>query len=273
LREWDGEREREPMPDAPLSGRCVAVTRGKQGDDPLSRRLRELGARVVEFPSIVIAPPPPDAAARFEETLRHLDGFDWAVFASGNAVEHTLVRMKASSVPVSALARLRLAAVGPVTADKLARSVRAPDLVPPQSRGEALAAALGPAVRGRRVLVPRAEEGRPELVEGLVAAGADVVAPVAYRTEPAAPETVRELGDLLERGEVDAVVFASPSAVKSVVAALGERARLLSLALVAVIGPTTAEAVRAAGFGVDVEPASPSARALADAVADRLVLG
>ncbi len=258
------------MPDAPLSGRCVAVTRGKQGDDPLSQRLRELGAQVVEFPSIVIAPLSPDAAVCFDETLRRLDGFDWAVFTSGNAVEQTLARMKASSVPVAALARLRLAAVGPATADRLARAVRAPDLVPPQSQGEALAASLAPAVRGRRVLVPRAEGGRPELVDGLVAAGAEVVAPVAYRTEPAPPESLRGLGDLLERGEVDAVVFASPSAVKSVVAALNERARFLSRTVVAVIGPTTAEAVRGAGLRVDVEPASASSRALADAVAHRI---
>ncbi len=253
-----------------LEGRRVAVTRGRQGEDALSQRLRELGAEVVELPSIVVEPLPPDAGAHLDEALRHLGDFDWAVFASGNAVEQTLLRMAASAVPVSALARLRLAAVGPATAEKLSHAVRPPDLVPRQSTGGALAAALEAAVHGKRVLVPRAEEGRPELVDGLLAAGAEVVAPIAYRTRPVPPDSLRPLGDLLERGALDAVVFASPSAVRSVVAALAERASLLSGAVVAVIGPTTAQAVRDAGLKVDVEPPSASAYALADAVADRL---
>ena len=78
------------------------------------------------------------------------------------------------------------------------------------------------------------------------------------------------LVDALHAGEVDAVAFASPSAVRSVVAAVGEeRARLAALPLAA-IGPTTAEALRAAGLEVAVEPARATARDLADAIAARL---
>jgi len=69
---------------------------------------------------------------------------------------------------------------------------------------------------------------------------------------------------------VDAVAFASPSAVRSVVAALGERAPLLGRAALAAIGPTTAEAIRAAGLRVDVQPSEYTAVALADAIAARL---
>jgi uroporphyrinogen-III synthase len=58
--------------------------------------------------------------------------------------------------------------------------------------------------------------------------------------------------------------------VKSAVAALGPRASLLGRAAVAVIGPTTAEAVAAAGLRVDVQPAAAGAEALADAIAARL---
>jgi uroporphyrinogen-III synthase/uroporphyrinogen III methyltransferase/synthase len=251
---------------ARLDGRRVAVTRGKQGEDALSRRLRELGAQVLELPAIAIVPPadlgPLDAA------LRRLGEFQWVAFASANAVEQTLARMTALRVPPHALSALQLAAVGPATAERLAQAVRAPDLVPEESRGVALAAALAPRVRGKRVLVPRAEEGRPELVDGLAAAGADVTAPAAYRTAAVPPETLRPLGELLERGEVDALAFASPSAVRSVVAALGP-GRLSSTA-VAVIGPTTAEAARAAGLRVDIEPRESTGAALAEAIAERI---
>jgi uroporphyrinogen-III synthase/uroporphyrinogen III methyltransferase/synthase len=122
----------------------------------------------------------------------------------------------------------------------------------------------------RAVLVPRAAEGRPELVAGLVSAGAEVVAPVAYRTVPAPPEALAPLADLLEAGRVDAVAFASPSAVKSVAGALGPRAGLLGRALLAAIGPTTAEALRAAGLPVGALPARYAAADLADEIAARL---
>lgn len=251
-----------------LDRRTVVVTRSKGGEDALAARLAELGATVREIPSIAFSPPadpgPLDAA------LRELATFDWVVFASATAVERTVGRLRALGLDPAALAARRLAAVGPATAEALARAVREPDLVPAEARGEAMAAALAPRVRSRRVLVPRPGEGRPELVEGLLAAGAQVVAVEAYRTLPAPPEAVRPLAAWIRGGEVDAVAFASPSAVKAVVAGLGEDARLLSRVLLAAIGPSTGEAIREAGLGVATQPARYTAVDLAEAVAARL---
>jgi uroporphyrinogen-III synthase len=254
-----------------LDGRRVVVTRAQGVDDALPARLRALGAEVLHFPAIVVVPPPSNAD--LDRALRDLKAFAWVAFASANAVEFTVRRMAELGVPTAALAAPRLAAVGPATAEALGRAVRAPDLVPADARGEALAAALAPEVRGLRVLVPRAEEGRPELTEGLAAAGAEVSAPVAYRTLPAPAEALRGLGDLLERGGADAVVFASPSAVRAVAEALGDRAGLVARAAVAVIGPTTAEAARQAGWPVSIRPSYPGAGALAEAIAARLGAG
>jgi uroporphyrinogen-III synthase len=256
------------MPSLRLDGRRVAVTRARGAADALPARLREIGAEVLHFPAIVLGPPP--SFGDLDRALGDLKPFAWVVFASANAVEWTVRRMEQIGVPVAALAAPRLAAVGPATAEALGRAVRSPDLVPADARGEALAAALAPEVRGLRVLLPRAEEGRPELTEGLTAAGAEVVAPVAYRTLPAPPEQLQGLGDLLEQGGLDAVVFASPSAVRAVADALGSRAPLVGRAAVAVIGPTTAEAARVAGWPVAIRPSYPGAAALAEAIAARL---
>jgi uroporphyrinogen-III synthase len=97
-----------------------------------------------------------------------------------------------------------------------------------------------------------------------------VTAATAYRTAAASPEVIRPLPLALEAGAVHAVTFASPSAVKSVVAALADAARLLSTVVVAAIGPTTAEAARELGVEVRVVPREHSARALADALGDAL---
>lgn len=254
------------MAAARLDRRTVVVTRGRSGEDALSARLLDLGADVRELPSIAVAPPASYAA--LDAALRDLGRFAWAVFASANAVERTVERAEALGIPRAALGALRLAVVGPATAEALARAVRGPDLVPATATGEAMAAALGPAVRGARVLVPRPAEGRPELVEGLAAAGAEVVAVEAYRTVPAPPEALAPLAGWIARGEVDAVAFASPSAVKAVVAAIG--AEPLRAVVLAAIGPTTAEALRAAALAPEVVPPRHTGRDLAEAIAARL---
>jgi uroporphyrinogen-III synthase/uroporphyrinogen III methyltransferase/synthase len=255
--------------DAPsLRGRRVAVTRGVTADDALTARLRGLGADVLEAPAIALAPP-----ASFEEldrALREVACFDWIAFASANAVERTVERAAQLGVGPAELGRPRLAVVGAATAARLGALVRAPDLVPADARGDALAAALAPAIDGKRVFVPRAEEGRPELVEGLVRAGATVVAPVAYRTVAAPAAALEPLAAGLAAGALDAVAFASPSAVRAVVAALGARAPLLARAVLAAIGPTTAAELRACGLEVGAVPARSSGAALADAIAERL---
>lgn len=255
-----------------LLGRTIVVTRPAGGPDALSDRLRELGAAVRELPAIELAPPrdpgPLDAA------LRSLERFDWVAFASATAVERVVGRLAALGLPAAALASRRLAAVGPATAARLEAALRAPDLVPPAATGAALAEALAPAVRGRRVLLPRPAEGRPELLEGLAAAGAEVTAVEAYRTEAVPPARLAPLRGWLEAGEVDAVAFASPSAVRAVLAALdAEGGRLLGRALVAAIGPATADALRAAGLAPVLVPDRHTGPDLADAIARGLDAG
>jgi uroporphyrinogen-III synthase len=256
-----------------LDGRTVVVTRGAPGaggEDALGAALRGLGAEVLDFPAIELAPPGPEELAALDAALRDLPRFAWVVFASGHAVERTVARLDALGIPRGALEDLKLACVGPATGDRLAALARPPDLMPAEATGAALAAALARHVRGRAVLVPRAADGRPELIDGLRAAGAEVAAPVAYRTAAVRPETLAPLGELLAAGRVSAVAFASPSAVRSVVAALGPRAPLLGRALLAAIGPTTAEALRSAGLAVGAMPAEHGAAALAAEIAARL---
>ena len=257
------------MTDLPLAGRTVAVTRGEKRNDPLAVRLRELGARVLEVPSITIAPPASYEA--LDQALRQVSRFAWAVFASPNGVERTLDRAAELGVSTEQGAGVRLAAVGPATAERLAMALRMPDLVPVEARGASLADALAPLVAGRSVFVPRAEEGRPELVAGLIRAGAEVCAPIAYRTMAVDKQALQPLADALARGEIDAIAFASPSAVRSVASALGpESPVILAHVALAAIGPTTSGALREAGLSVSVEPATYTVPALAAAIAERL---
>jgi uroporphyrinogen-III synthase/uroporphyrinogen III methyltransferase/synthase len=92
----------------------------------------------------------------------------------------------------------------------------------------------------------------------------------AYRTVPAPPEAIRPLAGWIVAREVDAVAFASPSAVKAVVDGLGAQSTVLGGVLLAAIGPTTADALREAGLAVGAQPVRYTGEALAEAVADAL---
>lgn len=227
----------------------VAVTRDESGDGPLTRLLADRGFRVHHWPTIRTAPP--EDPADLEAALSELDDFDWAVFTSRRAAG-----------PVREVARppsLKVAAVGESTAEALADAGWVVDLVSEPQTGEALVIALSEAGvgGGDRVLFPASAIARDVVPDGLERLGAEVVRVVAYRTE-AAPLDRAACRTALEAGAVEVITFTSPSTVRNLVAGLG--ADLMDLAVrkarAVAIGPTTAEAVREAGWG-DVVVAEP----------------
>jgi uroporphyrinogen-III synthase len=242
-----------------LTGRTVVVTRPRDQAASLTALLEQRGARVVVFATIATRPADP---APLDRAIADLGVYAWVLFPSANAVRVVLDRIRAAGrddLP----AGVRVAAVGSATAALLGEHGIRVDAVPEEFVGTAMAAALGD-VRGRRVLLPRADIGRAETVAALEAAGALVDAVTVYHTVPAAPDPA----DLaaLEAG-VDAVTFTSPSTFTNFRRLLGHRASaLLARVTVASIGPVTSAAIRQAGFPVHVEPAEHTAAALAAAL-------
>jgi uroporphyrinogen III methyltransferase/synthase len=146
------------------------------------------------------------------------------------------------------------------------------DLVPGEYHAEALADALAATgeMRGRRILIPRADIGREVVAEELRHRGAEVTEAVAYRTVMVDPE--RDGGPdiyrmLLER-QIDIVTFTSASAVRSLVRALGAEPApdLLRTTVVACIGPVTADAAAQCGIATSVMPEEHTTRALVNAI-------
>ncbi len=246
-----------------LRGRTVLVTRAVDQAPELADLLTARGARVVALPTLIIAPPadpgPLERAAR--------DGrYDLIAFVSHNAAE------RLCAVEGFEPGAARLAAVGSKTAAVLrtpsAGSLR-PVLVPAHHHGAALLALLvdtyGPRLAGLRVLVPRAPEGRTELIDGLSAHGARVDAPEAYRLvhPPLAAED-----DLRAAEAAEVLTFLSGRALEGLLAVMPEaRARaLLTRARVAVIGPVAAAAAARLGVRVDVVPPAATVEALVAAL-------
>jgi uroporphyrinogen III methyltransferase / synthase len=251
----------------PLFGQRVLVTRSREQASALSSRLRSLGAEVIELATIRIAPP--EDWAPLDRAIRMLPHHDWIVFTSVNGVGYFWQRLAQAGLDARALHGLRLAAIGPATAAELtARGLRA-DYVPDEYVAEAVATGLGD-VRGLRILLPRADIARPALAELLRQGGAEVVEVAAYRTLQ--PENGQDLRDLLAR--VTVATFTSSSTVRNLVA-MARDASLdpgvaLSHAIVACIGPITAQTARELGLAVDVVAASYTIDGLVQALVDHI---
>jgi uroporphyrinogen III methyltransferase / synthase len=218
----------------PLHGRTVAVTRARAQSSTLVSRLRELGARVVECPTIRIEPIEGEQLAGSD--------FDLVCLTSPNTPRLLLDRLGGDA---RVLAGCRVAALGPGTAAALRECGIVADVVAARSIGEGLVEALGPALDGVRALVARAEDARDTLPEGLRAAGAVVTVVPLYRTLRDAP---RDLDTVLA---ADVVAFSAASTVRNLAAELddGALARVRAVS----IGPVTSEACRELGIQVVAE--------------------
>jgi uroporphyrinogen III methyltransferase/synthase len=254
----------------PLFGKRILVTRPREQAAEFVNLLEALGAQPIEAPMISIAPP--HDWSQLDAACTHLSDFDWIVFSSAHAVDAFIERLLVSPLDFRALHGVRLCCVGPSTAEKLTRVGLKVDLVPSESRAEAVVRAIieqGP-VKGARVLLPRSDIGREVIAEELTKRGADVTEAIAYRT--VAVDLEREGGPdiyrmLLDRA-IDVVTFTSPSAVRNFVELLGEdqTADLLKPTIVASIGPVTAEAATQYDIHSAVVPAHYTIAALVDAI-------
>jgi uroporphyrinogen III methyltransferase/synthase len=238
----------------PLFGRTVVVTRAREQASALRRRLEDLGATVIELPTIAIEPLP---VAR-PEPGRHA----WVVFTSENGVDGYCTRGLADhGFDSRALGGVRVAAIGPGTAAALVRHGIRPDLVPERFVAESLLEAFPPALSGERVLLARAETARDVLPDGLARLGYEVDVVPVYRTVVAAPAPADV--EAVRAGDVDAITFTSSSTVTNfaeIVGPVPETAPVVS------IGPVTSATARGLGLTVAAEADPHTIEGVVDAV-------
>lgn len=254
-------------PAGALSGKRVVVTRATDQAGELVKMLSGAGAEVVEFPTIKTVPPV--SYAQLDEAIARLEGFDYAIFTSVNALRYFMERLEGIGRRASALAGLKLVCVGPKTAELLESYGLKAGIVPEQYKAEGVLKALeSEEVAGKRFLFPRAEVAREEIPDGLRTRGAEVALVTVYRT--VAPEVDPSyVSSLFEGKGVSAVTFTSTSTVKNFVSIVGERAiEYLSGVCVACIGSVTAKTCEDMGIRVSVVPEDYTVGALFDALTD-----
>ncbi len=224
----------------------ILVTRPRAQADPFADGLRSAGFEPIFFPVIEIRPM--DNNAELDQALKNLSRYDWIVFTSVNAVDVVFERL---SSPFGRKVRdegVKIAAIGPKTAEALRKHNTGPDFIPEEYVAEAILPGLGD-LRGKWVLLPRAEIARKALPEAIVKAGGIAHEIAVYKTLPAQPDAV---GLAALRSGVDVITLTSPSTVQNFAAIARQNGldplRLPNNPLFACIGPITEQAAQEEGM-------------------------
>ena len=238
----------------PLFGQRVVVTRARDQAGQLRQPLAELGAEVLEVPTIKIAPP--EAKQELADALVTIGEYQWLVFTSANGVTAFFDYFFKGFEDLRSIGGARIAAVGPGTAAKLKELHLAVDVMPEEALGKKVAQAMNhfESIENLKVLLPRAEHANPELPKALEELGAIVDDIAVYRTVPETDDRTGAAAALLESG-ADWITFTSGSTVEHFHARfdLPALVRKFPQIKLASIGPETTKAIVALGLKPAVE--------------------
>jgi len=238
------------------------VTRTRKQASELSNRLRALGAEIVELPTIRIEPP--TDLREFAELVQDAHSYDWLVFTSPNGVEAFFEMFFKLYDDAREIGGVRIAAIGPATAQRVKDYHLHVDLQPEEFVAEAIVREFAKqgGVENQRILIARAEKARDVLPKELSGLGAIVDEGFAYRTVPETRDATGARRRLLEEG-ADLITFTSSSAVENFVALGLPWPKGMQ---VASIGPVTSKTAREQGLKIDIQARQYDIEGLVEAV-------
>ncbi len=233
-----------------LSGKRIVITRPEAQAQSFIRLLQEAGAIPIIFPTIEITPLTDTTV--LDAVLNRLSTYDWVIFTSVNGVRITCERLQTLQLPLSILNQRQIAVIGPATAATLRGYGLIPALQPGEYIAEAILESLAErgSISGQHFLLLRADIARAALRDGLIEWGAQVDEVAVYHTIRGAPQA-HAYAEL--RAGVDVITFTSSSTVQFFCELLGDDAlSIAGRALIACIGPITAQTAREKGLRVDL---------------------
>jgi uroporphyrinogen III methyltransferase/synthase len=250
----------------PLFGHRVLVTREhSKGFEPLE----ELGAEVMEFPTIEIKPP--ENWEELDKALLKVSTYHWLIFTSGTGVKYFFERLKALGMDIRELKGVKICAVGKKTAEAIEEFCLKVDMVPEEFRAEGLIKAFSDiysTLKGKKFLLPRALEAREIFPQKVKELGGEIDIPTAYRA--VIPEARgKRLKRFFKEGRVTIATFTSGATFTNFLKIMEENPKeLFRDVAIAVIGPVTAARVEKEGIKVDIMPGEATIEAMVEAIAN-----
>lgn len=231
----------------------ILITRAAEDTDRWAHRIEQLGGSPIALPCIRCEIlDDPETAERLKQAVASCE---WLMLTSVHGVQAAAQLLGAAPDE-----RVAIAVVGEQTRREAQKLWGRVELQGDGSGARSLAKLLAARLNATpRIVVAAGDRARRDVDEILQAAGAKVTRVVTYRTVPiGVPEQTIDL----QASGVDVILFASPSAVEG----FTRQAEIPPDAKVISIGPTTSQAVRAAGLKVTAEAQSPDLDGLLEAI-------
>lgn len=248
-----------------LFGKKILITRTKEKAEEMAMKLEELGARCYVFPTIEVIPP--EDFSPLDNAIFNLSNYHWLIFTSVNGVIFFRKRLEKLGKDVRALGSIKVAVIGEKTSEALMDWGIGSDLMPNEFRAEALVEALAKShIKGKKILLARAEKAREILPEALKKMGAQIDVVPTYKT--VLPKDKKgEVKNIFREG-IDVVTFTSSSTVLHLAELLDGDISLLKDVAIACIGPVTKSTAEDLGLKVDIIPSTYTTDALIKAIVD-----
>ena len=255
----------------PFFGKRIVVTRTRKQASRLSSQLSELGAEVLEIPTIRVEPAADRQAV--VDAMMELNSYSWLVFTSPNGVDMFFDMFFKAFPDLRDLGGVRIAAVGPATAAKLKDLHLAVDVMPQKYLTKEVAQAINEFenVENLKILLARAKVANPDLPKELEELGAIVDDIACYQTVQETEDVTGHAEDFSENG-ADVITFTSSSTVENFHARFDLPAmvkKFPDLAL-ASIGPETSRAIIELGLQPDIEATEHTIAGLVEALQSEL---
>lgn len=239
-----------------MFGHTVLVTREHAGG---FGRLEDLGAEVIEFPTIEIVPV--EDYSVIDQCIGQIETYDWLVLTSANGVKYLFGRIMVLEKDIRDLKGIKICAVGEKTAEMIAQYGIRVEMIPEKFSAEGLVESFAHYYSGRKkgmkgikILLPRAEKAREVFPEKIREKGAVIDVPPLYRAVK--PESYgKRIGRFLKKGKITIVTFTSAATFNNFCEIMGDAAMdYLRHVAIAVIGPVTKKAIEGKGLRVDIMP-------------------
>lgn len=274
----------------PLFGLRIVVTHTRQRKGALENRLREMGAAVLELPSLEILPQDTQLLSdtaqqstnvssstvntsghpgdQINSAWDNLDQFDWILLASVNAAHMLFRNLDQRNLDSRALAGIGIVVLGQATEEIVCAHGIRPDVCIEGYQTDKLVQIMGEkeTMQAKHILLPRADIARSNLGKVLRDSGAVVTEVVAYKTR--SPQDSTGYCQKLLQFSPHVLLFTNASAGRFFMDLLDPATRhfLMENSVVASIGPVTTMAIQEYGFSVGIEPARHDVEHLVEAI-------
>jgi uroporphyrinogen III methyltransferase/synthase len=256
---------------SPFKGKRILITRPEAQAKDFIEALKAQGAEPISFSTIRIISPRDWVTV--DKAIENLTTYDVLIFTSVNGVKFFFRRLKEKGKNIGSLKKLKMVAIGPKTAEAIERFHLRVDIIPKKFQAESVVEALEKdGITGKRFLLPRAEKARDVLPQEITKRGGHINVVTVYRTSKGKGD-VQAVKELFRKRLIHVITFTSSSTVKNFVELLAEKdiSKMIKGAVVASIGPITADTAASLGIKTDIKPENYTIPGLVKAISEYFI--